>query len=118
MGDSSNVSVVRSLSWRGVKGYVVYCAAKKGRDPSRMRLPHEWGMAMVTTPNEGNFKEWYNQGTAVRIVMNYPEEKEVKALCVWMKRDQPFGKQAEYWREVKGCMDKVGLLLCYTFDKR
>ncbi|KAF8302243.1 hypothetical protein TcYC6_0048780 [Trypanosoma cruzi] len=101
MGDSSNASVVRSLSWRGLNGYVVYCAAKMGRNPFRMRLSHEWGMAMVTTPNEGNFKEWYNQGTAVRTVMNYPEEKDVKALCVWMKRDQSFGKQAEYWREVR-----------------
>ncbi|RNC35951.1 retrotransposon hot spot (RHS) protein [Trypanosoma cruzi] len=101
MGDSGNASVVRSLSWRGVKGYIIYDVAEPDDEPSDDLPPRGWGMVLVTTPNEGNFKEWYNQGTTVRTVMNYPEEKDVKALCVWMKRDQPFGKQAEHWREVR-----------------
>ncbi|RNC40886.1 retrotransposon hot spot (RHS) protein [Trypanosoma cruzi] len=47
--------------------------------------------------------------------MNCPDESDVRALCVWMKRNEQ-RRQGEYWREVKGRMDEVGPILRVIFN--
>ncbi|RNC51119.1 retrotransposon hot spot (RHS) protein, partial [Trypanosoma cruzi] len=72
-------------------------------------------MIVVTSPNEDNFDEWEKYGSPKRIIINCPEKDDVKAMCVWMKRNDS-GEQAEYWNVVNGRMDEVGPLLRYIFD--
>ncbi|EKF28789.1 retrotransposon hot spot (RHS) protein, putative [Trypanosoma cruzi marinkellei] len=54
---------------RGVKGYVIYDVAKKGRNPSIFFLPSSWGMIVLSSPNEHNFKGWRKQQRAVPIII-------------------------------------------------
>ncbi|PWU93751.1 putative retrotransposon hot spot protein (RHS) [Trypanosoma cruzi] len=110
-------TIVKGLSRRGLKGYIIYDIANEGRNPPAGLPPSEWGMIVVTTPNEGNFSGWEEQSRSLRIVMNCPEKDDVKAMCVCMKRNEPT-VQAKYMKEVEGRMDKVGPLLRYIFDKR
>ncbi|PWU89805.1 putative retrotransposon hot spot protein (RHS) [Trypanosoma cruzi] len=108
---------VKGLSRRGVEGYIIYDIAKEGRNPSTNFPCKGWGIIVVTSPNEGNFKEWEKQSRSVRIVMNCPEKDDVKAMCVCMKRNGST-VQAVYMKMVEGRMDKLGPLLRYAFDKR
>ncbi|EKG00935.1 retrotransposon hot spot (RHS) protein, putative [Trypanosoma cruzi] len=108
------------VSSRGVKGYIIYDVAKGGRNPSVFFVPSEWGMLVVTSPNVDNFEEWRKHKGAAPIVLNCPEEMDVKAMCFWMKHIQPTEEeaeeqlekqtreQAEYWETVNERMDKVG----------
>ncbi|EAN83474.1 retrotransposon hot spot (RHS) protein, putative, partial [Trypanosoma cruzi] len=118
MGDSSNESFVRSLSDRGMKGYIIYDVAEPDDEPSGDLPPRGWGMVLVSPPLEGNYKEWVKWSDATTIVMNCPGESDVKAMCVWMRRHQPVREQAEYWHVVKGQMDEVGPIPRYIFDER
>ncbi|PWV09276.1 putative retrotransposon hot spot (RHS) protein [Trypanosoma cruzi] len=118
MGDSSNASVVRSLSERGMKGYIIYDVAEPDGAPSGDLPPRGWGMVLVSPPLERNYKQWVKWGDATKIVMNCPGESDVKAMCVWMRRHQPVREQAEYWHVVKGQMDEVGPIPRYIFDER
>ncbi|KAF5216323.1 Retrotransposon hot spot protein [Trypanosoma cruzi] len=118
MGDSSNESFVRSLSDRGMKGYIIYDVAEPDDEPSSDLPPRGWGMVLVSPPLEGNYKEWVKRSGATTIVMNCPGESDVKAMCVWMRRHQPVREQAEYWHVVKGQMDEVGPIPRYVFDER
>ncbi|PWV16928.1 putative retrotransposon hot spot (RHS) protein [Trypanosoma cruzi] len=47
--------------------------------------------------------------------MNCPDESDVRALCVWMKRNEQ-GGQGEYWREARGRMDEVRPILRVIFN--
>ncbi|EAN94562.1 putative retrotransposon hot spot (RHS) protein [Trypanosoma cruzi] len=118
MSDSSNASLVRSLSDRGMKGYIIYDVAEPDDEPSGNLAPRGWGMVLVSPPLEGNYKEWVKRSGATKIVMNCPGESDVKAMCVWMRRHQPVREQAEYWHVVKGQMDEVGPIPRYIFDER
>ncbi|RNF15136.1 putative retrotransposon hot spot (RHS) protein [Trypanosoma cruzi] len=113
---SSIVDILDEFSGRGVKGYIIYDVAKPGHEPPAGLPCKGWGMIVVTSPNEGNFKEWEKQKGSVRIVMNCPAKEDVKAMCVCMNRNEPT-VQAGYWRKVEGRMDKVGPLLRYVFDQ-
>ncbi|PWU99921.1 putative retrotransposon hot spot (RHS) protein [Trypanosoma cruzi] len=55
---------------------------------------------------------------ATAIVTNCPEENDVRAMCIWMKRNRPLQEQAEYWREVRGRMNNVGPILRFIFGKQ
>ncbi|PWU99913.1 putative retrotransposon hot spot protein (RHS) [Trypanosoma cruzi] len=55
---------------------------------------------------------------ATAIVTNCPEENDVRAMCIWMKRNWPLQEQAEYWREVRGRMNNVGPILRSIFGKQ
>ncbi|RNC38103.1 putative retrotransposon hot spot (RHS) protein, partial [Trypanosoma cruzi] len=114
---SSIVDILDGFSDRGVEGYIIYDVAKQGHEPPDSLPCKGWGMIVVTSPNEGNFKEWEKQSGSVRIVMNCPEKDDVKAMCVCMKRNEPT-VQAVYMKMVEGRMDKVGPLLRYVFDQR
>ncbi|EKF98782.1 retrotransposon hot spot (RHS) protein, putative, partial [Trypanosoma cruzi] len=48
--------------------------------------------------------------------MNCPENDDVKAMCVWIKRNEPT-EQAGYWRNINGRMEEVGPILRYIFDE-
>ncbi|EKG01332.1 retrotransposon hot spot (RHS) protein, putative [Trypanosoma cruzi] len=116
------------VSSRGVKGYIIYDVAKGGRNPSVFFVPSEWGMLVVTSPNVNNFEDWRKHKGAVPIVINCPEEMDVKAMCFWMKQIQPTGEQAEeqleeqareqaeYWETVEERMNEVGPIPRSIFD--
>ncbi|PWV07357.1 putative retrotransposon hot spot protein (RHS) [Trypanosoma cruzi] len=74
-------------------------------------------MIVVATLEITSYIHWASEKRAVRIIMNCPDESDVKAMCVWKKRNQPVQQQAEYWRELRGRMDKVGPILRYIFDE-
>ncbi|PWU94861.1 putative retrotransposon hot spot (RHS) protein [Trypanosoma cruzi] len=118
MGDPSNASFVRSLSDRGVKGYIIHDLAEPDDAPSGDLPPRGWGMVLVSLPFERNYKEWVKRRGATEIVMNCPGESDVKAMCVWMRRHQPVREQADYWKVVKSQMDEVGPIPRYIFDER
>ncbi|PWU90845.1 putative retrotransposon hot spot (RHS) protein [Trypanosoma cruzi] len=117
-GDPSNASFVRSLSDRGMKGYIIHDLAEPDDAPSDDLPPRGWGMVLVSPPFERNYKEWVKRSDATEIVMDCPGESDVKAMCVWMRRHQPVREQAEYWKVVKGQMDEVGPIPRYIFDER
>ncbi|EKF98798.1 retrotransposon hot spot (RHS) protein, putative, partial [Trypanosoma cruzi] len=75
-------------------------------------------MIVITSPNENKYELWENQNLPVHIVMNCPDESDVKAMCVWEQRSKPPQQQAEYWREVKGRMDKVGPIPRHILDEQ
>ncbi|PWU97376.1 putative retrotransposon hot spot (RHS) protein [Trypanosoma cruzi] len=109
------VEFLQYLTRCEVKGYIIYDVAEQGREP-HVGLPFtEWGMIVVTSPNVNNFKGWKKQNGAMGIVMNCPDESDVKAMCVWKKRNEQ-GEQNGYWKQVKERMDEVGPLLRYIFD--
>ncbi|PBJ77088.1 retrotransposon hot spot (RHS) protein [Trypanosoma cruzi cruzi] len=118
MGKSMMIKAVKELSRRGMKGYIIYDVGVRLDIPSPCLPPGEWGMLVVATPETTSYIRWANEKRAVRIIMNCPDESDVKAMCVWKKRNQPPPQQAEYWREVKGHMDKLGPILRYIFDER
>ncbi|KAF8288958.1 putative retrotransposon hot spot (RHS) protein, partial [Trypanosoma cruzi] len=117
-GDPSNASFVRSLSDRGMKGYIMHDLAEPDDAPSGYLPPRGWGMVLLSPPFESNYKEWVRRSDATEIVMNCPGESDVKAMCVWMRRHQPVREQAEYWKVVKSQMDEVGPIPRYIFDER
>ncbi|PWU92121.1 putative retrotransposon hot spot (RHS) protein [Trypanosoma cruzi] len=118
LGKGSALDVVDRLSWSGVKGYIIYDVAEEVYRPS-VGLPcNRWGMIVVTSPNENKYELWACQNLPLQIVMNCPDESDVKAMCVWEQRSKPPQQQAEYWREVKGRMDKVGPILRHILDEQ
>ncbi|RNE95807.1 retrotransposon hot spot (RHS) protein [Trypanosoma conorhini] len=50
------------------------------------------------------------------IVMNCPDELDVKAMCAWRTRADSAGKQTEYWEMVKKHMDQIGPIPRCIFD--
>ncbi|PWU85486.1 putative retrotransposon hot spot (RHS) protein [Trypanosoma cruzi] len=117
-GDPSNASFVRSLSDRGMKGYIIHDLAEPDDAPSDDLPPRGWGMVLVSPPFESNYKEWVKRSDAKKMVMDCPGEGDVKAMCAWMRRHQPVREQAEYWKVVKSQMDEVGPIPRYIFDER
>ncbi|KAF5220460.1 hypothetical protein ECC02_006528 [Trypanosoma cruzi] len=116
--DESSIKVMKELSRRGMKGYIIYDVGGRLSIPSPFLPPGGWGMLVVATPEKTSYINWASEKRAVRIIMNCPDESDVKAMCVWMKRSQPPQQQAEYWREVKGRMHKLGPIPRYIFDER
>ncbi|PWV08159.1 putative retrotransposon hot spot (RHS) protein [Trypanosoma cruzi] len=111
------IKAVKELSRRGMKGYIIYDVVYRLDIPSPFLPPGGWGMLVVATPETTSYIHWASEKRAVRIIMNCPDESDVKAMCIWMKRNQPPQQQAEYWREVKGRMDKMGPILRRIFDE-
>ncbi|KAF8289153.1 putative retrotransposon hot spot (RHS) protein [Trypanosoma cruzi] len=99
-----------------MKGYVIYDVTEKGRPASCFAFFDEWGMIVVSSPKVSNYDNWEKQKGAARIIMNCPDEMDVKAMCAWMKRDENAGKKAECWKMVKERMDKVGPIPRHIFD--
>ncbi|PWV07704.1 putative retrotransposon hot spot (RHS) protein [Trypanosoma cruzi] len=111
------ISELRNLRERGMKGYIIYDVAKKGTPPLRHFAPSTgWGMSVVSSPKATNYDEWEKQTKASRIIMNCPDEMDVKAMCTWMKRGLGQDKQAEYWEMVEKHMDNVGPIPRHILD--
>ncbi|RNF00121.1 putative retrotransposon hot spot (RHS) protein [Trypanosoma cruzi] len=117
MGEIISKSVLDGLRQSGMKGYIIYDVAKKGTPPDTGFAPSSgWGMIVVSSPKVSNYDEWEKQTKASRIIMNCPDEMDVKAMCAWMKRGLGQDKQAEYWRMVKKHMEIVGPIPRHIFD--
>ncbi|PWU87364.1 putative retrotransposon hot spot (RHS) protein [Trypanosoma cruzi] len=104
--------------FRGVKGYCIYDATLACRQPSAGLPCKGWGMIVVTPPDKNEYERWTKKMDATAIVTNCPEENDVRAMCIWMKRNRPLQEQAEYWKEVRGRMNNVGPILRSIFDKQ
>ncbi|PWV19541.1 putative retrotransposon hot spot (RHS) protein [Trypanosoma cruzi] len=112
---SSIMDILDGLSDRGVKGYIIYDVAMKGRQPSA-GLPCEgWGMIVVTSPNTNNYESWAEQTEAEEIIMNCPDKSDVRAMCIWKEHNGQVEEEADYWKKVKDRMDKVGPILRFIF---
>ncbi|EAN81681.1 retrotransposon hot spot (RHS) protein, putative, partial [Trypanosoma cruzi] len=118
MDDPRIENVVNTFSLRGVKGYIIYDAALACRQPAAGLPCKGWGMIVVTPPNKNEYERWTKKMDATAIVTNCPEENDVRAMCIWMKRNRPLQEQAEYWREVRGRMNNVGPILRFIFGKQ
>ncbi|PWU86968.1 putative retrotransposon hot spot (RHS) protein [Trypanosoma cruzi] len=119
MGEIISESVLDGLWQRGMKGYIIYDVAKKGTPPDTGFAPSTgWGMIVVSSPKVSNYDEWEKQLKASRVIMNCPDEKEVKAMCAWMKRGLDKDEQAEYWKMVEKHMEKVGPIPRHIFDEK
>ncbi|RNC41641.1 retrotransposon hot spot (RHS) protein [Trypanosoma cruzi] len=117
-GDPRIDDVVNISSLRGFKGYIIYDATLASRQPPAGLPCNGWGMIVVTPPNKNEYERWTKKMDATAIVTNCPEESDVRAMCIWMKRNWPLQEQAEYWREVRGRMNKVGPILRSIFGKQ
>ncbi|RNC40123.1 retrotransposon hot spot (RHS) protein, partial [Trypanosoma cruzi] len=118
-GNKTSKCVLDGLRQRGMKGYIIYDVAKKGTPPDTGFAPSTgWGMIVVSSPEVSNYDEWEKQTKAIRIIMNCPDEMDVKAMCAWMKRGLEPDKQAGYWKMVEKHMEKVGPILRYIFDAK
>ncbi|PWU86976.1 putative retrotransposon hot spot protein (RHS,) [Trypanosoma cruzi] len=113
------ISELRSLRGHGRNLYIIYGVARKGTPPPRHFAPTSgWGMIVVPFPKVTNYDEWEKQLKASRVIMNCPDEKEVKAMCAWMKRGLDKDEQAEYWKMVEKHMEKVGPIPRHIFDEK
>ncbi|EKF26028.1 retrotransposon hot spot (RHS) protein, putative, partial [Trypanosoma cruzi marinkellei] len=111
-------SVVDGLWLRGMNGYIIYDVAKKGTPPATIFIPASgWGMIVVSSPKVSNYDEWAKQLKARRIIMNCPDEMDVKAMSTWMKQGVKTDEQAKYWKMVKTHMYFVGPIPHHIFDE-
>ncbi|PWV11216.1 putative retrotransposon hot spot (RHS) protein [Trypanosoma cruzi] len=117
-GDPRIEDVVNIFSLRGVKGYCIYDATLACRQPPAGLPCKGWGMIVVTPPDKNEYERWTKKMDATAIVANCPEENDVRAMCIWMKRNRPLQEQAEYWKEVRGRMNNVGPILRFIFGKQ
>ncbi|PWU89931.1 putative retrotransposon hot spot (RHS) protein [Trypanosoma cruzi] len=118
MGDPRIEDFVNIFSLRGVKGYCIYDVALKGCQPAAGLPCKGWGMIVVTPPDKNEYERWTKKMDAIEIVIDCPEENDVRAMCIWMKRNWPLQEQAEYWKEVRGRMNNVGPILRFIFGKQ
>ncbi|PBJ77187.1 retrotransposon hot spot protein (RHS) [Trypanosoma cruzi cruzi] len=116
VGSKTSRNVLHDLWHLKMKGYVIYDVTEKGMPASWFSPFNEWGMIVLSSPKVSNYEKWETQVRAERIIMNCPDEMDVKAMCAWMKRDETAEKKAEYWKMVKERMEKVGPILRYVFD--
>ncbi|RNE97201.1 retrotransposon hot spot (RHS) protein [Trypanosoma cruzi] len=89
MGKSMMIKAVKELFRRGMKGYIIYEVGGRLDIPSPCLPPGGWGMLVVATPETTSYIHWVSEKRAVRIIRNCPDESDVKAMCVWKKRNQP-----------------------------
>ncbi|PWU89970.1 putative retrotransposon hot spot (RHS) protein [Trypanosoma cruzi] len=116
-GNKTSKNVLRDLRQRGMKGYIIYDVTEIGTQPDTGFAPSSgWGMIVVSSPKVSNYDKWERQLHAARIIMNCPDETDVKAMCAWMKRGLDKNKQAEYWRKVEEHMKSVGPIPRHIFD--
>ncbi|ESS63371.1 retrotransposon hot spot protein (RHS) [Trypanosoma cruzi Dm28c] len=112
------ISELGSLRGHGRNVYIIYDVAKEGTPPPRHFAPTSgWGMIAVSFPKVTNYDEWAKQLQAARIIVNCPDEVDVKAMCAWITRDEAKEKQAECWKEVKKHMYLLGPIPRHVFDE-
>ncbi|ESS61802.1 retrotransposon hot spot (RHS) protein [Trypanosoma cruzi] len=82
VGKSMMIKAVKELSRRGMKGYIIYDVGGRLDIPSPCFPPGGWGMLVVATPETTSYIHWVSEKRAVRIIMNCPDERDVKTMCV------------------------------------
>ncbi|RNE95317.1 retrotransposon hot spot (RHS) protein [Trypanosoma rangeli] len=108
-GESNIGDVMVNKARSGMKGCIIIDMAIHFREPSNDVVPSpEWGIIMLSSPNEDNFKQWAKQAGAIKIIMNCPDENDVKAMCAWRTCNTTEEEQVEYWRRMYMRMDDVG----------
>ncbi|RNF01035.1 retrotransposon hot spot (RHS) protein, partial [Trypanosoma rangeli] len=61
-GESNIRGVMVNLAGSGMKGYIIVDMARHFQEPSNDVVPSpEWGIIMLSSPNENNFKAWMEQ---------------------------------------------------------
>ncbi|KEG06030.1 retrotransposon hot spot (RHS) protein, partial [Trypanosoma grayi] len=98
-----------------VRGYIIYDVAKQGSEPSVDLPPKGWGMVVVTSPNEVNFKGWEKQREALRVIIDCPSMSELKAMSLWIHRDKPEEEQEKEWKVVEKRISNVGPIPRHIF---
>ncbi|RNE95700.1 retrotransposon hot spot (RHS) protein [Trypanosoma rangeli] len=112
--------VMVNLAGSGMKGYIIIDMAIHFQEPSSDVVPSpEWGIIMLSSPHEDNFKQWAEQAGAIKIIMNCPDKNDVKAMCTWETRNTTEEEQVEYWRRMHMRMDDVGPIprCIFQYDK-
>ncbi|RNC45278.1 putative retrotransposon hot spot (RHS) protein, partial [Trypanosoma cruzi] len=102
IGEEAGLRAVEEFSGRWMRGYIIHNVAEPIHEPSARLLPRGWGMIVVMPPEESADRGCKKHLRGRRIIMNCPQESDVKAMCVWKKRDQSAEAQVEYWQEVRG----------------
>ncbi|RNE97145.1 retrotransposon hot spot (RHS) protein [Trypanosoma conorhini] len=118
-GAGNVTDLVYDLAWRRkMKGYIIYDVDEKGHGPSRAFPPStSWGIIVLSSPSERNFKGWAKQMMADLIVMNCPDKYDAKAMCAWETRNQSAQEQVKRWKLVEKRMDYVGPIPRFIFDR-
>ncbi|RNC52621.1 putative retrotransposon hot spot (RHS) protein [Trypanosoma cruzi] len=117
VGIGASVTSVSSLSQRGMKGYIIYDVPTNGSQlPISFAPSTGWGTIVLASPKVRNAREFVRQRVSHRIIMNCPEEMDVKAMCAWMTRDGTPQEQGKYWSMVHLQMLFLGPILRYIFD--
>ncbi|EKG02379.1 retrotransposon hot spot (RHS) protein, putative [Trypanosoma cruzi] len=142
--EASILGILGTFSRRGVKGYIIYDVAMKGRQPSTGLPCKGWGMIVVTSPNIKNYESWAEQMGAEQIIIDCPDESDVRAMCIWKEHngrveeeeeeetkeeakeeaeeeadeesEEEAKEEADFWKRVKKRMDKVGPILRFIFN--
>ncbi|KEG13455.1 retrotransposon hot spot (RHS) protein [Trypanosoma grayi] len=94
------VSAVVDLSLT-VRGYIIYDVAKQRSEPHHALPPSTWGMILLSSPNEVNFKGWGKRQKTLRIIIDCPKKSKLKAMCVGIHRDKPEEDQQTEWKVVE-----------------
>ncbi|ORC91871.1 retrotransposon hot spot (RHS) protein [Trypanosoma theileri] len=97
------------------RGYIIYDVDEKSRGPPTRLPPSGWGMTVISSPNEEQYKGWRKQKGAYRIVMNCPTVREIKAICAWEKRNQS-NELKSHWKKIKERINNIGPLPRHIFD--
>ncbi|RNF20683.1 putative retrotransposon hot spot (RHS) protein, partial [Trypanosoma cruzi] len=118
------------------EGYIIYDVAMKGRQPSTGLPCKGWGMIVVTSPNIKNFEWWAMQMGAEQIIIDCPDESDVRAMCIWKEHngqveeeeeeepeeqaeeepEEEAEEEADFWKRVEKRMNKVGPILRFIFN--
>ncbi|KEG05320.1 retrotransposon hot spot (RHS) protein, partial [Trypanosoma grayi] len=98
-----------------VRGYIIYDVAKQGSEPHHALPPTAWGMILLSSPNEDNFKGWEKQWEALRIIIDCHKKSELKARCVWIHRDKAEEEQQKEWNVVEERISNVGPIPRHIF---
>ncbi|RNE97393.1 retrotransposon hot spot (RHS) protein [Trypanosoma rangeli] len=107
-GESNIGRVMINLARTGMKGYIIDMA-RHFQEPWNDVVPSpEWGAIILSSPHEDNFKQCAEHAGAIKIIMNSPDENNVKAMCAWRTRNTTEEEQVEYWRRMHMRMDDVG----------
>ncbi|RNE96363.1 retrotransposon hot spot (RHS) protein [Trypanosoma conorhini] len=106
----SIIDAIKDLAGKfKLNGYIIYDVDTHGPGPTEdFPSPKSWGVIVLSSPNEDNFKAWEEANQAARIIMNCPGESHVKAMCAWETRDTSEQEQADYCNMVGKRMDDVG----------
>ncbi|PBJ80091.1 retrotransposon hot spot (RHS) protein [Trypanosoma cruzi cruzi] len=118
IGKEAGLKAVEEFSGRGMRGYIIHNVVEPIHEPFFRLLPRGWCMIVVTPPEESADRGRKKHLRGRRIIMNCPQESDLKAMCVWKKRNQSAEAQVEYWQEVRGYMDGMGSILRDLFSER